>query len=151
MMSLISKAFPTVTAVTALVCSMSALASMLLLTRHQELLSCSASNAVRYLGTIQSDTFGFQHMAFIFSLPKALCLWSFVLLISHWILIVARMVHITTAIGPVLVVLALVLCVRRGVAPDTEDATCSDRPISIWDRVWSQFLSRESDSPECSV
>jgi hypothetical protein len=150
-MSFVKMASPALTIATSLICSMSILAGMHLLVRHQELADSSASLAVQYLQANRSNTFGFQHMALIFSLPKALCLWSLGFFVAHWIFIAARMISTVTAIAYVVLLFVLVLGVRQSVAQESVQAPCSPRPRCYFARLFSRFSSDEGNATEETV
>jgi uncharacterized membrane protein YqjE len=146
-MSFVKMASPALTIATCLVCSMSILAGMHLLVQHQELADSSASLAVQYLQANRSNTFGFQHMALIFSLPKALCLWSLGFFVAHWIFIAARMVSTTTAVAYVVLLFVVAFGVRQGVVQEQEPE-CSPRPRCYFARLFSRFSSDDANAPE---
>lgn len=61
-----------------------------------------------YLDTVQSPTFRFQFMAFVFSLPKTLQLWGFVVFLGNCLLVVAEYVGIRAAIAITAISLLLI-------------------------------------------
>ena len=167
-MASVSTTLSALTIATSLISLTCILAGMLLLINHQEHSDCTTSFAVslflfplqnvtdsighiqaNYLQRVRSDTFGFQHMAFVFSLPKVLGLWSLLLFISHWIFIAAAVVNTNTAIGSVALFLVLVLGLWRGISSGPDDSTCSPRPKCYWGRLFSRFSSDE-DTQETS-
>ncbi|KAJ7231407.1 hypothetical protein B0H12DRAFT_1146600 [Mycena haematopus] len=50
----------------------------------------SATDAMNYLESIQSPVFKFQFTAFAFSLPKALLLWGYLILLADYLLLVGK-------------------------------------------------------------
>jgi hypothetical protein len=146
-MASISTTFLPLTIATSLICLTGILAGMLLLINHQEHNDSTTSFAASYLQRVRSDTFGYQHMAFVFGLPKVLGLWSLLLFISHWIFIAGAVVNTNTAIGSVALFLVLVLGIWRGVSPGPDDSTCSPRSKCYWARLFSS----DEDTQETSL
>jgi len=103
------KTSPAMTIATVILCGMSILSGMLLLTRHEGLGDASTSVALDYLRTIRSMTFGFHRASLAYSLPKAMSLWSTILFLFHCIFIAARIAGLNTpcAYAPVVVPAAL--------------------------------------------
>jgi len=151
MMSFIPKTSIVLTLGTVLTCSMSILAGMLLLIRHSELVDSSATVAAQYLHGTRSAKYGFQHVALIYSLPKALCLWSIVLFVSHWIFVAARMVNISTAIGVFVVLFVLVLGVRQGTQESERATAYEPQSRCYWARLFARFSSDVAVSEKTAV
>jgi len=90
----------------------SALGSSILLDhRYEPMESLSATDAMNYLESIQSTVFKFQFTALAFSLPKALLLWGYLVLLANCLLLVAEYLGPGMAAGlgglSLLVILAL--------------------------------------------
>ncbi|KAJ6496129.1 hypothetical protein C8R45DRAFT_985081 [Mycena sanguinolenta] len=69
----------------------SALGSSILLDHTYEAMEkLNAADAMNYLESIQSPVFKFQFTALAFSLPKALLLWGYLILLANYLLLVAK-------------------------------------------------------------
>ncbi|KAJ6611995.1 hypothetical protein B0H10DRAFT_335153 [Mycena sp. CBHHK59/15] len=78
----------------------SSLMSSIFLTQHFEPMQRNtATQAMNYLETIQSPTFKFQFVALVFSLPKMLQLWGFLVLLANCMLLAAQYLGFRVAIG----------------------------------------------------
>ncbi|KAJ7136840.1 hypothetical protein C8R44DRAFT_767978, partial [Mycena epipterygia] len=78
----------------------SGLASSILLGhKYEPMQGLSATDAMTYLDTVHSPIFKFQAVAFIFSLPKALHLWGFVLFLTNCLFLVAEYLGFGIAMG----------------------------------------------------
>ncbi|KAJ7352101.1 hypothetical protein DFH08DRAFT_857956 [Mycena albidolilacea] len=64
--------------------------SILLDHAYEPMESLSATDAMNYLESIQSSIFNFQCTAFAFSLPKALLLWGYLILLVNYLLLVTN-------------------------------------------------------------
>ncbi|KAF9530153.1 hypothetical protein CPB83DRAFT_851068 [Crepidotus variabilis] len=95
--------------ISGLTSSLSILVAILLLHRHEELGKSDASSAHEYLTSVKSSTFGFQGIAFAFSLPKALSILSFLALFSQWAFLGYNLVvsHPVALIAPLFVLMVL--------------------------------------------
>ncbi|KAJ7785164.1 hypothetical protein DFH07DRAFT_1054549 [Mycena maculata] len=72
--------------------------SILLQEKYEPMQGLSATQAMNYLDTVQSRIFKFQLMAFVFSLPKALHLWGFVLFLANCLLMAVQYLGLKAAI-----------------------------------------------------
>jgi len=90
-------------------------------------------------------------VALIYSLPKALCLWSIVLFVSHWIFVAARMVNISTAIGVFVVLFVLVLGVRQGTQESERATAYEPQSRCYWARLFARFSSDVAVSEKTAV
>ncbi|KAJ6612339.1 hypothetical protein B0H10DRAFT_2192478 [Mycena sp. CBHHK59/15] len=78
----------------------SSLMSSIFLTQcYEPMQRNTATQAMNYLETIQSPTFKFQFVALVFSLPKMLQLWGFLVLLANCILLAAQYLGFRVAIG----------------------------------------------------
>lgn len=101
----------------------------------------SATDAMNYLESIQSPVFKFQFTALAFSLPKALLLWGYLILLANFLLLAAKYFGPGTAAGlgglALLVILALY-------------GTTSETFQSSWDNCRSLFR-RGSEVAEIQI
>jgi hypothetical protein len=79
-----------------LLCGLVSVASgITLYSKHQGLSQATCSEGYTYLTERRHDVYGFQHLALLFSLPKALSLWSIALFVPQVFFIVYA------SIGPI--------------------------------------------------
>ena len=78
-------------------CSISFLASILLIHRHDELATGGATAAHDYLSAVISPRFKFQGVALTYSLPKASFFWAVLTFFSQWFIIIAH--HISSLLA----------------------------------------------------
>jgi hypothetical protein len=133
---------PAIAIATIILCSISILSGMLLLTRHEGLADASTSVAAEYLLSARSTTFGFHWASLLFSLPKALSLWSAVLFLFHCAFIAARFAGLNTnarAVGPAALIFLVVVVFWRYT------------PRDLIPRFTSRFSSDTTDADKSLV
>ncbi|KAJ6560658.1 hypothetical protein B0H10DRAFT_1966896 [Mycena sp. CBHHK59/15] len=78
----------------------SALMSSILLEHiYEPMEDLSATDAMNYLERIQSPVFKFQFIALAFSIPKALQLWGYLMLLANCLLLVSNYFGLRVAVG----------------------------------------------------
>ncbi|KAJ6608132.1 hypothetical protein B0H10DRAFT_2303725 [Mycena sp. CBHHK59/15] len=90
---------PAVSTVSISLFGSSLMSSVFLAQRYEPMQRNTATQAMNYLESIQSPRFKFQFVALVFSLPKALHLWGFVVLLANYLLLAAQCLGFRTAIG----------------------------------------------------
>ena len=95
------------------------------------------------LKALRSETYGFRLAALVFSLPRALCLWSLGLLITQTMFLTFRLLNLHLAIGVATIVLLVLLGTGRIVSPQDYGRFC--RILANWSallRAYGQILLR---------
>ncbi|OJA17677.1 hypothetical protein AZE42_03021 [Rhizopogon vesiculosus] len=82
-----------------LAASSSILSGSTLLLRHRGFEDATASFAARFLNTAKSSNWGFLPLSVIYSMPRALYLWSLGLMLAQFIFWVSRVIGVPWALG----------------------------------------------------
>lgn len=82
-----------------LAASSSILSGSILLLRHHDFEDATASFAARFLRTAKSSDWGFLPLSVVYSMPKALHLWSLGLMVAQFVFWVSRVVGVLWASG----------------------------------------------------
>lgn len=91
--------------------SLAILVAVLLISRHESMTKGGATPAHEYLSSIKSSRFGFQGIAFAFALPRALSIWSLILVFTQWAVFGYETVAVypVALVAPISVVLVLLI------------------------------------------
>ncbi|KAG1753634.1 uncharacterized protein EDB91DRAFT_1285986 [Suillus paluster] len=101
LMSMLPRASLTSAMAPILAASSSILSGSILLLRHYGFEDATASFAARFLRTAKSSDWGFLPLSVVYSLPKALYLWSLGLMVAQFVFWVSRVVGVLWASGGV--------------------------------------------------
>ncbi|KAJ7078323.1 hypothetical protein B0H15DRAFT_1001402, partial [Mycena belliarum] len=121
----------------------SALASSIILShKYEPMQGLSATDAMYYLDAIQSSAFKFQPLALAFSLPKALQLWGFLVLLANYVLVVGTRFGFGAGLAVTGVALYSVLLIC---------CTISEAFHNSLEKVGAGFRSTNEDSEAVSM
>jgi len=93
------------------------IAAFVLYTRQQGLANATASEAAVYLQAVKHENYGFQFIATLYSLPKALLFWSLVSYIPQGSIIGFRLFGVMPFLVAGAVLLSLVMILYFSVSP----------------------------------
>jgi len=100
-------------------CGMSAVSGIVLCARHDSLEKTTGCNAAwEYMHMIKSAEYGFQPAALVYSLPRALCLWSLVFLTAQVVFLAWSLINPIIAIGWTVMIALMLLGTAYVVFPE---------------------------------
>ncbi|KAF8884900.1 hypothetical protein CPB84DRAFT_1788808 [Gymnopilus junonius] len=126
--------------ISASLCSISFLASILLIHRHEGISTSGADRAFDYLYTVSSPRFKFQGVALAFSLPKAVFLWSILVFFSQWAILLCHYISFKYAAVCVAAVVSVFLAFQL------TTSSIQFRKPSFW-----SLKSKPSEKDEASM
>lgn len=96
-----------------------------------------------YMHMIKSAEYGFQPAALVYSLPRALCLWSLVFLTAQVIFLTWSLINPIVAIAWTIMVALMLLGAVHVVFPeDTCPRTQTLEALALSTQKWVQFILR---------
>ncbi|KIM86756.1 hypothetical protein PILCRDRAFT_815998 [Piloderma croceum F 1598] len=122
---------------------MSAIFATILCTRNKDFDKATVDTMFNSLKALRSDTYGFRLAALVFSLPRALCLWSLGLLITQTMSLTFRLLDLHLAIGVATIVLFVLMGTGSIAFPQDYGRFC--RMLANWSallRGYGQILLR---------
>lgn len=114
----------------------------ILLLKHHGLEDATASFAARYLRAAKSRTTGMLPSAIVFSLPKALYLWSILFMVLHFLLLASHVVGGLAMFGGACFLIVLVWAALYVTSPDEFDQS------SLLSKILCRWHSIQGDPQE---
>jgi len=123
---------------------MSVVSGVALCARHDSLEKTTGCDAAwNYMHMIKSAEYGFQPAALVYSLPRALCLWSLVFLTAQVIFLTWSLINPIVAIAWTIMVALMLLGAVHVVFPeDTCPRTQTLEALALSTQKWVQFILR---------